>query len=410
MLEGYKIVTITHRNTHLEEIGKYVIQDAEGEVLQAKLAALKAQFGLEDLMYLSTCNRVMYFFYTEKKLDKNFNFRFFQAINPSLTPNDLFLLDKKISAHDGEEALNHLYEVAASVDSLVVGEREILRQLRQAYKQCHDWGIAGDKMRLAMQSAVSGAKKVYANTRIGEKPVSVVSLAIKQMMNADLPENARILMIGAGQTNELVAKFLSKYHFQNVHIYNRTLEKAEQIAHFLKGTAHKLEHLEDYKSGFDCMIVCTGATHAIVDMDLYEKLLNGETDKKVVIDLSIPYNVDKAVFEKHETTHIEIEGLRQLAQENLSFREKEVTKAKEILKENILEFNTLFKERELALAMKRVPTEIKAIKAHAMENVFKKDLDKLDSASRALVEEMLTYMEKKCISIPMKAAKEAILK
>lgn len=409
MLEGYKILTVTHRNTHVKEIGKYVVQQNDPESLSAKLEDLKKSFGLDELLYLATCNRVMYFFYTEKELDHNFSFRFFQEVNPDLTANDLFLLPKKIKFLEGDAALSHLYEVAASVDSLVVGEREILRQLRQAYDSCIEWGLTDDKLRLAMNSAVAGAKKVYANTRIGEKPVSVVSLAVKEMLSADLPQDARILMVGAGQTNQLVAKFLRKYDFANVNVYNRSLPRAEQVASMLDGKAGLLENLSEHKGGFDCMIVCTGATDSVIDADLYEKLLEGETDEKVVIDLSIPYNVDKKVFEKNKAKHIEIEGLRTLAKENLSFREKEVTLAKKMLEENLEEFHSIYRERQIVLAMRQVPTEIKAIKAHAMNHVFRKEMENLDDDSRALVEQMMTYMEKRCIGIPMQAAKEAFL-
>ena len=407
MLEGYKILTVTHRDIHVKEISNYVLQVTDFEAGSEKLRALMKSFSIDEIMYVATCNRVMYFFYTEKELDKNFSFRFFQQVNPKLTPNDLFLLPKKIKYFTGKKALNHLNEVAASVDSLVVGEREILRQLRESYETSRVAGLTGDKIRLAMQSAVAGAKKVYGETRIGEKPVSIVSLAIKEMMKMNLPEDARILMIGAGQTNRLVSNFLIKYQFRDVTVYNRTLENAAQLAATMSGRADTLDNLPNHKGGFDCLIVCTASTEAVVNADLYGKLLNGETDKKIVIDLSIPYNVDKDVFEKYDAHHIEIDGLRALAKENLSFRQKEVTIAKDMLVQNLNEFHVIFQERKLALAMRHVPTEIKAIKAHAMNTVFRKKMDLLDDESRAIVEEMMTYMEKRCISIPMQAAKEA---
>lgn len=409
MLEGYKILTITHRHTHVKEIADYVLQVEENTTLADRLEDLKEAFGISEMMYLATCNRVMYFFYSEDDLDKNFVFRFFQQVNPQLSANDLFLLPKKISFLEGEPALRHLNEVAASVDSLVVGEREILRQLREAYETCRKAGLTGDKMRLAMQSAVAGAKRVYGQTRIGEKPVSVVSLAMKEMFRSNLPENARIVMVGAGQTNRLVANFLLKYQFGNVHVYNRTLKNAQVIAEMLGGTAGKLKDLAAHSGGFDCLIVCTGSVQSVINADLYAKLLNGETDKKTVIDLSVPYNVDKAVAENYPVKLIEIEALRSLAKENLSFRANEVTRAKEILTETMTEFRAVFRERQLTLAMRHVPMEIKAIKAHAMNKVFRKEMETLDPASRALVEQMMSYMEKRCIGIPMQAVKEALL-
>lgn len=407
MLEGYKILTVTHRNIHVNEIGNYVLQVTDFESGSEKLHTLKKEFGLAEIMYVATCNRVMYFFYTKKELDKNFSFRFFQKINPDLTANDLFLLPKKIKSYSGEAALKHLHEVAASVDSLVIGEREILRQLRESYETSRVAKLTGDKIRLAMQSAVAGAKNVYSRTRIGEKPVSVVSLAMKELRKKNLPAEARILIVGAGQTNRLVAQFLTKYHFHKYNVFNRSLANAQTVADLLAGRADILDNLPNFKEGFDCLIVCTGSTEAVISADLYGKLLNGDKDKKVVIDLSIPYNVDQEVFKKYDAHHIEIEGLKKLAQENISFRQKEVVNAKKILEETLKEFHAIFRERQLALAMRHVPSEIKAIKSHAMNTVFRKKMESLDDESRAIVEEMLNYMEKRCISIPMQAAKEA---
>ena len=151
------------------------------------------------------------------------------------------------------------------MNSLVIGEREILRQLREAYDQSVAWKLTGDDIRLAMRAAVETAKAVYSNTRIGEKPVSVVSLAIQKLLAAKTPKEARILLIGAGQTNKLVTKFLHKHSFSNVVVFNRTLEKAEGLANMVDGKAYTLDHLQEYQGGFDCMIVCTGATKALVD-------------------------------------------------------------------------------------------------------------------------------------------------
>ena len=135
MLGHYKILTITHRNTNLNKLGKYVIDD----VTQQKLDDLKAQFGLDELLYLATCNRVLYFFSSPNVYSTEFLSSFFKHINPQLANGSLSSLPKVVEYYDGAEALQHLFEVAASIDSLVVGEREILRQLRDAYKQCQQW-------------------------------------------------------------------------------------------------------------------------------------------------------------------------------------------------------------------------------------------------------------------------------
>lgn len=405
MLNHFKILTITHHQTPLKDLGKFVIADAEGSALQQHLESLKIEFNLDELMYLATCNRVMYFFYTGQTLDNVFNYHFFKTINPGLEPD---FIQQNVKIFEGHSALEHLYKVAASVDSMVVGEREILRQMREAYARSKNWQLTGDNLRIAFQSAVNLAKEVYDKTRIGEKPVSVVSLAIQKLRDYCLPKDARILLIGAGQTNTLVGKFLRKHQYENVTVFNRTFEKAEKLADLVNGAAFPIQYLKDYKKGFDCLIVCTGATSAIVDISLYERLLQGEDSEKLVIDLAIPNNVSKEVQQLSKVQYVEIEDLRQMAQQNLSFRKAEVKKAKKLIQKQLQTFETTYQQRQIARAMRRVPEQIKAVKAHAMNNVFKKEVEQLDEASLALLNKMMSYMERRCISIPMQAAKEMV--
>ncbi len=409
MLEHLKILTVTHRHTRLEEIGDFVIKTETEAELKVRLDAIKAQFSLDELFYLSTCNRVMYFFSTPHVLDHSFAAHFLQTVNPELPLHQLENIEEKVLLLEGADAIAHLLDVAASIDSLVVGERQILGQIREAYERCYNWQLTGDHIRLAIQQAVIAAKEVYAKTKIGDKPVSIVSLAVQKMMKAHLDKDARILLIGAGQTNTLVAKFLVKHQFENISIFNRSVDKAEKLAEMLNGRAFSLTDLESYTEGFDCMIVCTGATEAIITTELYTRLLQGESDVKVVIDLAIPYNVEAAVVENFTMQYIEIEGLRQLAKVNLAFREEEIKHAHKMLQVYLESFPSLLKQRQLEIAMRKVPQEIKAIKAKAVNEVFRKEVETLDESTRELMERMLSYMEKKCISIPMKVARETVL-
>lgn len=408
-LEEFKILTVTHRKTNLKKIGNFVVKAKDQASLRKQLEALKTRFQLKELLYLSTCNRVMYFFTTNQALDEFFASHFFQSVNPDLSLETLHQIEDFAHLLEGEEALKHFFDVAASIDSLVVGERQILGQLREAYEQCQAWGLTGDGLRIAFQQGVAAAKAVYSQTSIGDKPVSVVSLAVQKLLKANLPKEARILLIGAGQTNQLVTKFLVKHHFDKITIFNRSLDKAAQLAQLADGAALPLEALPSYQGGFDCMIVCTGSTTPIITTELYQQLLQGETDQKVIIDLAIPHNTTTEVIESFAINYIEIDGLRNLAKENLAFREQEVSHARQLLDGYLAEFPSLVKQRQIELALRTIPTAVKAVKEKAMNEVFGKEVAELDSATRDLLERMLTYMEKKCIGIPMKAAREATL-
>lgn len=408
MLQRYKILTVTHRHTSLKSIGEFVLKADEQRPVRERLYALRDAMGLEELFYLATCNRVMYLFTGDTPLDAHFVSDFFAHVNPALEPE---FVASQVQVLSGEPAINHFFEVAASIDSLVIGERQILGQLREAYDQCLDWGLCADNLRLLFQQAVVAAKDVYANTRIGEKPISVVSLAIQKLLSLGLPTDARILLVGAGQTNGLAAKFLKKYEYSQVTVFNRTLSRAQQLAGlFEAGKAQSFDLLDEYQEGFDCIIVCTGALQPVITPQRYASLLAGEPGEgKIIIDLSIPHNVARETVDLYQPNYIEIEDLRSLAQENMAFREQEVQRAVHLLELHLEEFPLLYRQRQLERALSRVPAEIKEVKTKALNEVFRKEVDALDPATRDLMDRMLAYMEKKCIGIPMRAAKEALL-
>lgn len=406
-LDTYQLLTITHKTTNLKKIGDYVVSIPEGEHLQDLLNSLKEQFGLDELLYVPTCNRVIYLFTGDVQISSEFIAEFFQTINPTLTPERIH---EDVAYYFGEYAVNHLYSVASSIDSLVIGERQILGQIRESFETCNSQGLLDDHLRLLMRGTVKAAKRVYAQTRIGEKPISIVSLSMKKLLDAPhVNQNARILMVGAGQTNTLVTKFLTKYEFQNVAVFNRSIDRAQKLAQKFGGEFGNLDQLATYDKGFDVLIVCTGATEPVITKELYAQLLGNDMATKTVIDLAIPYNVAADVVTDFSLNYIEIDGLQLLAKENMSFREKEVTKAVKILTEEVVEFEDAFKQRQIEKAMREIPLKIKQVKSRAMDLVFKKEVEDLDESTKELMMRMLTYMEKKCISIPMIIAKDVMM-
>lgn len=374
--------------------------------LQQQLERIKKALELKELLYVATCNRVLFLFTTLQPVDDRFVHAFENLVYPDLPVKTS--LKASASVYCGNAAITHLLEVASSVDSLVIGEREILRQLREAYKRCSRLGATGDSIRMAVQLAVETAKKVYSTTRIGQKAVSVVSLAIRQLLAKNPPRDARILLVGAGQTNTLVGKFLLKYGFDNCTVFNRSIKNAQALGTMLKGRAYTLENLEEYQEGFDIMIVCTGATEPVIRPALYENLLQGDIDSKLLIDLSIPNNIDRSISKQYASHYIEIDGLKELVNENLAFREREVINVHAIINERVAEFRRIYKGRQVELVLKDLPTQIKAIRKHALTSVFKNEVSSLDGEAQDLIERMMHYMEKRCIAIPMLAAKEEL--
>jgi len=410
ILQGYKILTLTFREVPTHQLEELVLSnDLEGELF-SRLELLKKNLGLDEIFYLHTCNRVLFFFYGNQEIDINFQLRFFRQINPALSESQFNFLADKIKLLEGKQAIEHLFEIAASVDSMVVGEREILRQLRTAYEECALQGTTGDFIRLAMQQAVRTAKNIYNNTKIGEKPISIVSLSIKALLERHPKPDDKILLIGAGQTMNLVCKFLRKHGLTNVSIANRTLDKAEKLMHGFSGSALSLDDLDSYQEGFDVMFSCTGHSSSWINGELYSQLTNGTTDRKIVVDLAVPTNLKPEVSQGFNMDYIQVEDLRKIARANMAFREKEVSAAKAIIKTQFETFQQTLEQRKIEKALKTIPAQVKAVKEKAIEEVFKKELEALDEESLKLVHKMMDYMEKKCVSIPMKTAKQAVSK
>ncbi len=406
MLEGYKIFTITHKDTDLSNLENFVVRKSDDENPYQKVREAQLLFETPACMYLATCNRVMYFFHTNENTDNEKLRQFFAYLNPSLESDSFF---SQFKVFDGKSAIDHLFEVSASMDSLVVGEREILRQLRAAYYASKEVEITDDNIRIAYKKSVVCAKSIYSDTKIGEKPVSVVSLAIQELKNTFVQPQHRFLIVGAGQTNSLVAKFLKKNNYENVIVFNRTTEKAQKVAAHFGNEFGSFDDLSKYDSGFDCLIVCTGKQNAWVSPELVNQWAGKSPDSpKVIIDLSIPHNVKAEIGEQEHITHIEIDGLKKIASKNLAFRSSEVSKGKEIAAYHFEEFKKEYQGRLIVRALQNVPVEVKEIKHKALDSVFKKELENLDSDTVDLIEKMMTYMEKKCISIPIKAARSYI--
>jgi glutamyl-tRNA reductase len=206
-----------------------------------------------------------------------------------------------------------------------------------------------------------------------------------------------------------MARFLKKHGFKNFVVFNRTYEKAQTLAEEIRGIPLALVDLKNYQNGFDVIITCTGADNHIITKEIYDSLLVGESNKKIVIDLAIPQDLDPAIIEKHKIDYISVAHLQVISNQNLKERTKEIKHVEEILNEGNMEFFALLKERSVENAMREVPEQIKSIKSAAMNEVFRKDIENLDPQSRDVLEKVIGYMEKKYISGPMLLAKKIIL-
>lgn len=407
ILEYLKIIAFTHKQIDLKSLGKLVICE---HTLDDRLRNIQSELNIKEIFYVGTCNRVEFIFTATAEVDRDFIYRFLHVLDMGLPEQYMEQFIENVSVYEKVEAFNHLLRTSCSLESLVVGEKEILAQVRKAYEACRVAGFTGDYMRMIMNRVVKTAKEVYTHTNIAKNPVSIVSLAYRKLRELNMCANSRLLIIGAGETNKNIAQYLKKHRYSNFTIFNRTVENAESLAKELNGVAYPLTALQDYNKGFDVIITCTAATQPIINEEIYLKLLNGETTKKVIVDLAIPNDISAEVVQKFPLYYIEVESLKETARKNIQERYSELINAEHIIDENIKEFESVLRQRKIEIAMSDVPKKIKEIRHTAVNGIFADEINTLDDNSRAVLERVMDYMEKKCITIPMVMAKEILVK
>ncbi|POY36799.1 glutamyl-tRNA reductase [Solitalea longa] len=405
-MKALKVIAYTFKNCTLDEVGSLVL---ERETRSARLKSLKEKFNFGELFYIATCNRVEFIFTSDKELDSAFTKKIIKFLFPDFTAEQHDYYSVNAAIYSNVSALDHLMRVSCSLESLVVGEKEILAQIREMYEECRDWGLTGDFFRLMMNRVVKASKEVYTNTKISDKPVSVASLACRMLRHYNVGFDARFLIIGAGETIQLLTKYLQKHNLKDCVIFNRTLAKAQVLADELGAKAYPLEELKNYREGFDVILTCTGATEPVITKEIYEGLINGSTEQKVIVDLAIPNDTAAEVIEHFSPAFISVEQIQEIASRNLEERKGELVNAEAIIEENIREFIPILKQRRVELAMREVPEKIKEIKAKAVDSVFANEINALDENSREVLEKVLNYVEKKYISVPMVMAKEILM-
>ncbi|MFT7611818.1 MAG: glutamyl-tRNA reductase [Parvicellaceae bacterium] len=401
-----KIIGLTHKSVELEKIGEFHVDDSS---VKARLKHLVEKTDIEELVYLSTCNRVEFIFTSEAELDDDCLLNFFHSFDPDMDETKLQFACQNAELHSGLDAVRHLFKVASSIDSLILGEREIITQVRTAYERSREIGLTGDSLRLLIEKTIEAAKAVFTQTNVATKPVSVVSLAYRNLKDFNIPLESKVVVVGAGKTNSTMCKFLKKHGFTNFVVYNRTMKNGDALAKELNCENRTLAELKNHSEGFDLIVSCTGSSKYIFTPDLYRKVLGDDKGKKVVIDLAIPNDVDREIADKFNVRMITVEALRSVAEKNLKEREKELVVCDKIIQNSLDEFRTTYRERQIELAMKNVPQQVKEIKEMAMGTVFINELNSLDSDSKEVLDKVIEYMEKKYIAGPMKMAKEILL-
>lgn len=405
-MKTFHCIAFTHQNIGIESIGEYHISVGD----QKNRLQPLLENGISEFLFLSTCNRVELWFRVSEELNETTLSQIISTIYPAWDDEKVSVSCDQALVFSHLEAIDHVLRVASSVDSLVIGEREILSQIRDAYNHAKEWQFTGDFIRILIRKTIETAKRVYTETEIATRPVSVVNLAYRLMANHNIDTLSRVLFIGAGKTNLAMIRKMHKAGFRNFAVFNRTKENAQKITSIFGGQSYGLNELNTYKKGFDVLISCTGANQEIVTKKLFDQLNSNESSTKIIVDLAIPYDINEEIKSSQGVKYISITELKDIAAKNLEARRGELYKCEEIILASRNEFESINKVRKVELAMRKVPQQVKEIRQRATEVVFAEDIAGLDEKAQETLNKVLSFIEKKYMSTPMLLAKEILLK
>jgi glutamyl-tRNA reductase len=356
--------------------------------------------GLEDsfneLVILSTCNRIE--LYAVSSLDTPDVLKLFLSEArgvpaDELTPHLYHYLD--------ENAIRHLMRVASGLDSLVLGEPQILGQVTNALEQARGAGSSGPLLSRLFQRAIHAGKRARTETHIARNPASVSSLAAslaeKSVHNIT---DAQIVILGAGEMAELAVEALRKRGASKVLVLNRTLERAEMLAKRWQAESSTFEHLGEALSAADVLISSTGAPHTIINSGMVERIMNERNSRLLVmIDIAVPRDIDAKCNDLPGVTVHDMDSLHARLEHSLAEREAEVPLVEAILNKETSKFMEFFKSLDMLPLISDLRQQAEAIRQAELNKTLRR-LPDLNEAERARIEALTQALVKKLLDTP----------
>jgi glutamyl-tRNA reductase len=371
------------------------------EAVESSLKSAVAQAGLAEVAILSTCNRTEIYAKSESELDK---LTAWLLAHTNIKPDELA---NCYYCHEGDEAVRHMMKVAGGLDSLVLGEPQILGQMKSAYAVACEAGTIGGELHTTFQQVFSIAKRVRTETAIGENPVSVAYAAVSlaQQIFSDLKQDTALL-IGAGETIELVARHLAQHGIHRIIVANRTLDRAQRLAREFNGEAILLADIPEHLHRADIIISSTASQLPLLGKGAVESALKKRKHKPMfMLDIAVPRDIEEQVGELDDVYLYTVDDLHAVIDENKKSRVAAADKAEEIIAEGV----ELYRRQQRSL---NALATIKAYrkKAESLRDIeLQKALNALETGGNPeqILQQLARNLTNKLIHSPTTHLKEA---
>jgi glutamyl-tRNA reductase len=324
--------------------------------------------GVQEAAILSTCNRVELIAAGGSDLEPSP----FEAFLAGMASRPLTGLGAHLYVHRGAAAARHLFEVASSIDSLVIGETEILGQVKTAYQLAQSAGTAGRVLHAAFQQALRVAKEIHATTRLGARRVSVGSVAAEfaEKIFASLAGKT-VLVIGAGEMAEATAKTLGEAGARDLRITNRTAARAEDLAGRVGGRAVPFERLEAELPSADVVLACAAADPYLLGPPAFTRALHERRHRPiVVIDIAVPRSIDPAAGDLDALYLFNIDDLEAVVKANLAARQEEIARCQPLIEEAVRALEAQQRGIDLGPFLARLRERSQFLAAREMERIL----------------------------------------
>jgi glutamyl-tRNA reductase len=393
------LIGINHKTAPIELRERIAISHDD---LPEATRALAAQPGVSECMIVSTCNRVEMLAAVESPetdlttfLHNHFGL-------------DQALLAPHIYEHRDQQAVRHLFRVSASLDSMVVGEPQILGQVKEAFAAARAAGTVSGQLEHLLQSAFAAAKRVRTETAIGSNSVSIASVAVELARKIFGSLQGRtVFLVGAGKMSELAARHLVQQGAGAILVTNRTLERARQLAEPFSGRVIPFEKLYETATEADIVISSTGAPHPIFRREHGQQFMHRRRNRPMFfIDIAVPRDVDPTMNKVEGIFVYDIDDLQAVAASHIAERQTQAGDAEALINAEVERFHQRRRAVNVASAIVSLQHQAEEIRQNELKRMHAK-LGILSEEQLAAVEALTRGLVNKFLHPPMQALKQA---
>ncbi|MDH3212774.1 MAG: glutamyl-tRNA reductase [Myxococcales bacterium] len=359
------LVGMNHRSAPVELRERLAVED-----LAPPLRKLVSGGEVDEAVLLSTCNRVEVV--ALSRTPDAARDRLHSFFRRDLGDGNLPVLSEHLYEFADSEAVRHVLRVASALDSMVIGEPQILGQAKDAYRAALECGACGPILGRLYQTAFATAKRVRTETRIAERPVSVARVAVELARQIfDELEDKRALLVGAGEMIEAALAALRGAGLGSVRVANRTRERAEDLAARFGSTAHGLDELPGLVADADIILTCIGGDRPILTREHFDGALRARRNRPIfVIDLGVPRNAESEINAFENVYLYDIDDLGSVADDNARERTREAVRGEEIVAEQQQRFDGWFAALRAVPTIRHLRSRVESIRGREVERTL----------------------------------------